>query len=443
MKFRSTVTFVFAGLCVVNALCANEVIEVDTSKTIRSIERNPLGINYNYLRDDDANRLEGAPPLSEVLKELNVKWVRYPGGEKSDHYRFALPPYTEVNPVVKETRNRLYQRHAMGYDLLDFDEFVSAAKEIDAEPVVVVPYDSVMFAQTELEEFKEHAAAWVRYANKLKNYNIRYWEIGNENWHPKSKNPIKDRSRDIREVALAMREVDPSIQIGASGIDRGIIDGTLDFLPYSNYAGMDIEAYREAKDPKFCKVNTKAKAATEEMKIFAVEFNSVQFVRPFQWNHDVSNCIQLFDMIGQLLSEERIEMCALWGTRWMEEEHSGFIWYLVDDRNALTPIGEIYGMWSKNMKPFMVEVTGPEQMRCFAMHDFEGDETSVLIVNQSEEPRDIELKGIESRGRTLLQQTFAGRNPDFNWATVVETDVSDRSSFHLPGTSATVINIKE
>ena len=416
---------------------AAETIVVDTSTIIRSIERNPLGINFNYIQDDDANRPSGVPRLCEVLKDLEVKWVRYPGGEKSDHHRFALPPYEKVNPVVKATRGKMYQRHAFGLDLLDFDEFMRAAREMGAEPIVVVPYDSAEFAQTELKEFIEHAKGWVRYANVVKNYNVRYWEIGNENWHPKSKNPVEKRTREILEIAGAMRAIDPSIKIGSSGVNGD----NLDFVTYSNYALMDFDEYRVAVNPPFSRVREKTQHSCESDKVFAVEFNAVQFVEPKDWNHDVSHCIQLFDMMGQLLSADRIEMCALWGTRWMETEHSGFIWYLVDNKNVLTPIGYIYGMWSKNLKPNMINVSGPGQTRCFATHDPESGDISIMIINQSDESRTIQLEGLTTSEKAITQQTFSGKNPNHNWGSLTETDVTGNTAFILPGISANVINI--
>ena len=126
MKNFYLVTMLMAGL----GAHAAETIQIDTSDVIRTLERNPLGINFNYIRDDDANTPDpNAPRLRDVLKDLNVKWVRYPGGEKSDHHRFALPPYTNVNPIIKNTRDGYYTKWAEGYDLFDFDEFVQAARE--------------------------------------------------------------------------------------------------------------------------------------------------------------------------------------------------------------------------------------------------------------------------------------------------------------------------
>jgi len=427
---------------------AAETIRVDTADVIRTIEKNPLGINFNYIRDDDANTPDpNAPRLRDVLKDMNVKWVRYPGGEKSDHYRFALPPYTHVNPIVKNTRHGEYTKQTEGYDLFDFDEFVQAAREMGAEPVVVVPYDAQEFSNTWLKEFIEHAAGWVRYANVIKKYNIRYWEIGNENWHPKSKNPLEKRSRDVLKIAKAMRKVDPSIKLGSSGVDGEIVGDELDFVTYSNYAGMKIDEYREAVNPVFSKLKKGApnhvNMPLKDKEVIAVEFNAVEFSQPQDWSHDVSHCLQLFDMMGQILSDGRIDCAMIWGTRWMEEDHSGYIWYTIDRNNALTPIGHVYSMWSKNLKPDVVRATGPEQTRCFAMHDPTSGELSVMVVNQSTEEKTVQID-TDRAYKTSRHQIFSGKDSYDNQGALTETtgQVNSRTEFTLPPTSANVITLR-
>ncbi|HEY6126213.1 MAG TPA: hypothetical protein VIV63_16285, partial [Steroidobacteraceae bacterium] len=67
----------------------------------------------------------------------------------------------------------------------------------------------------------EEAAAWVNYANKVKRHNIRYWEIGNENYgtweadnNTRPHDPVTYATR-FKEYWLQMKAVDPTIKIGA------------------------------------------------------------------------------------------------------------------------------------------------------------------------------------------------------------------------------------
>lgn len=62
---------------------AAELISVDTTKVITSLEQRGIGINTNYLMDDDTNRNRAQSTLS-LISQTGAKFLRYPGGEKSD-----------------------------------------------------------------------------------------------------------------------------------------------------------------------------------------------------------------------------------------------------------------------------------------------------------------------------------------------------------------------
>ena len=66
----------------------------------------------------------------------------------------------------------------------------------------------------------ELAAAWVKYANKIKGYGIKYWEIGNENgghWEVGGPMNVYDYTRRYIKYYEAMKAVDPAITIIAQG----------------------------------------------------------------------------------------------------------------------------------------------------------------------------------------------------------------------------------
>jgi alpha-L-arabinofuranosidase len=64
----------------------------------------------------------------------------------------------------------------------------------------------------------ELAAQWVRYCNITNNYNVKYWELGNELYAPYLKN-AEEYAQTVREFATAMKAVDPTIKIGAVVVD--------------------------------------------------------------------------------------------------------------------------------------------------------------------------------------------------------------------------------
>ncbi len=89
------------------------------------------------------------------------------------------------------------------------DEFIAMCRQVNAEPMV----------QVKLVNSKpETAAAMVKYANVDKGYGIKYWSIGNEPslyWGQRNiaHYDTVAFNREWRAFALAMKAVDPSIQL--------------------------------------------------------------------------------------------------------------------------------------------------------------------------------------------------------------------------------------
>jgi hypothetical protein len=112
--------------------------------------------------------------LWPVAQESGITFLRYPGGEWGD--RNALRPY-------------------------HIDQLMTLAEMIGAEPHICVRL---------LDGTPEAAAELVRYANVEKEYNVRYWSIGNEpNLFPDYS--IDQLNADWRAIAEAMEAVDPDI----------------------------------------------------------------------------------------------------------------------------------------------------------------------------------------------------------------------------------------
>jgi alpha-L-arabinofuranosidase len=68
-------------------------IRVDAGSVIADTARHQLGINVNYLTDSDRRRPAGSRSTASALREMGVRWLRYPGGEKSDANLWAVPPF--------------------------------------------------------------------------------------------------------------------------------------------------------------------------------------------------------------------------------------------------------------------------------------------------------------------------------------------------------------
>ncbi|MCG5211830.1 cellulose binding domain-containing protein [Streptosporangium soli] len=143
----------------------------------------------------------GSDETADLLKDGGMKLLRYPGGSYSDIYHWA--DHTAPGGYVAPNT--------------DFDTFMRGVRRTGAQAMVTANYGTGT---------AEEAAAWVRQANVVKRYGIKYWEIGNENygnghygavWEADDhadKSPA-EYARHVVAYADAMKAVDPTIKIGA------------------------------------------------------------------------------------------------------------------------------------------------------------------------------------------------------------------------------------
>lgn len=89
----------------------------------------------------------------------------------------------------------------------DFEGQLRMARETNSEPVVCV----------NMRDSAESAADLVRELNIENDYNIKYWELGNEHYiWGESYNDSKVYAKRVKEYSKAMKAIDPSIKIGAN-----------------------------------------------------------------------------------------------------------------------------------------------------------------------------------------------------------------------------------
>lgn len=166
-----------------------------------------------------------SPSLPARLKAAGITTLRFPGGSYADAYHWKTHSATAgiklwINP------NDTFD-HFMTMDVIPSG----------AQAMITVNYGSNQ-AGTAGGDPAE-AADWVRYANREKGWNIRYWEIGNEiggngyfgtEWeedlHAPYNGDRKDNAalsqtaygKNALQFIRAMKAVDPSIKIGV-GVD--------------------------------------------------------------------------------------------------------------------------------------------------------------------------------------------------------------------------------
>ena len=168
------------------------------------------------------------PDVIERMKELGIRFLRWPGGNFSGeyHWKDGLLPRDRRAPFQSylwlET-----QPHTWGFDFheINTDDFLHLCEEIGAEPFITInptwnsPQDS---------------ADWVEYCNgdettpygalrakngRVKPYNVKCWSLGNEfgYGHMEGTNGPLEYARAVRLHAEKMLEVTPDLRLCSSG----------------------------------------------------------------------------------------------------------------------------------------------------------------------------------------------------------------------------------
>ena len=164
----------------------------------------------------------------ELLKQMNIKLIRWPGGNFAGEYNWAdglLP--CDMRAPLQSWLGIETQPFTMGYDFheIDTDDFIALCREVGAEPFITI---------NPSWNTPEESAAWVEYCNgdvstpfgrlRAKNghpekYNVRLWSLGNEfgYGHMEGENTPEGYARLARANAEKMLAVCPDLTLCSSG----------------------------------------------------------------------------------------------------------------------------------------------------------------------------------------------------------------------------------
>lgn len=164
----------------------------------------------------------------ELMKQLGIKLLRWPGGNFSGeyHWKDGLLPRDQRSPIQSYLGLET-QPHTWGFDFheINTDDFLHLCEEIGAEPFITInptwntPQDS---------------ADWVEYCNgdvstpygalrakngRVEPYNVKCWSLGNEfgYGHMEGANGAGEYAEAVRLHAEAMLAVTPDLRLCSSG----------------------------------------------------------------------------------------------------------------------------------------------------------------------------------------------------------------------------------
>jgi alpha-N-arabinofuranosidase len=186
-----------------------------------------------------ADNLRGfRPDAISVLRQINMGFWRYGG-----NYTSGLIWYHIVGDPDKRPPDFDYAWGAMQPNDLGLDEFMTLCKLINVDPYISVNagFGDSHSAAEEVEYMNGSASTYMG-AKRARNghpepYHVKFWNIGNEPWGSwqLGRTDTKYFMLKHNEFAKAMRAVDPSIILIASG--RFLQDDTLRGDLRAKYAG--------------------------------------------------------------------------------------------------------------------------------------------------------------------------------------------------------------
>jgi alpha-L-arabinofuranosidase len=211
-----------------------------------------------YQEDSSLSDADGfRKDVRGALKELDVPTIRWPGGFFATYYHWldGVGPRDsrpqKLNVPWKQTESNHFGT----------TEFITYCRQLGAEPQIVINC---------LNGTVEEALGWLEYCNlntdthyanlrrrhgHAQPFGVKYWELDNEIWafYPPDGKGATDYANRAYMFAMAMKHVDPSIELTACGLaqpqwDRPMLERlapVIDYVAIHRYVGEKPERYRD------------------------------------------------------------------------------------------------------------------------------------------------------------------------------------------------------
>lgn len=194
----------------------------------------------------DSRKKESVKEVVDLAKDSGMSVARFPGGCGAHHYDWK-------KSIGKDRKFFLY----------GLDEFLRTCEEIGAEPVITVSYfvGDEQDAADLVEYLNTPAGQKYRWADmRAQNghsepYRVKYFEIGNEDWHGDHRKVKKvfpeEYAHKYLKYYVKMKSVDSSVKVGAVFYTEewnkkilGIIRNRIDFGIVHTYPHPDVDRER-------------------------------------------------------------------------------------------------------------------------------------------------------------------------------------------------------
>ena len=256
------------------------------------------------------------------------------------------------------------------------------------------------------------AAEWVKWANHTNDYNVPYWEVGNElngdwelAWLPDGSTMTGEHyAQHFLKFAKAMRAEDPTIKLGGPAcsdlaldfVEALIRDGgnELDFISIHAYpVGVNVKNSRE----KFAAIESMREAARKVhrwIETYQPQRQDKIEIGISEWNIKVNEDRDTAELINGIWSalwigalfEEGIDFANQWdlSTYVREGGHSAF--YIDEKNDRILPKSQYWALWiwGNLMGNQLVKskIRGHKDIHSFVTRSEDG--LQIMLINTSE-----------------------------------------------------------
>ena len=416
LMLRKTEVIVCLMVTLITVYLSTESVAQTISVTIPQANRN---ITANTASGIATNAFKDANINADSIRALSPKYLRWPEGASGDLIHFNKKNPSIFKLGINETSWWLDYMKADKVNLtvapeFDFDSFIALCKEVGAEPIVIIGIWSAYTDSNEKtmtkEEVFEAAKDFITYANVTNKYNVKYWEIGNENDLQGA--DVSTYASIFNELVPQLKSIDPFIKCGAnymSGLTGWkqlipLVKLNADFYVTHSYAWLDYNKYNEWYTHEngwswaFTAADaTKALAANPDASqaLFLTELSSYAPGGTDEASGSISNvtwkCLMNIQMHLEALSLPYTKASIFWNTRWNDQSRICYNAFSPDYH--ITPIGLSLAAFTNhlynNLGSKNASSTG--YVTLWISHNDAKDKMSVFLLNRGSSESKISL----------------------------------------------------
>ncbi len=456
-----------------NGIVDPKLIQFDAASIAKTGISNPGGVVSCWLMDSDIERPRKIS-FADAMKDMGVKYIRFPYGHLADNYLWdadgdwgnTLTP--KVATKSETPGNWDWAVDSLSRDFIkdmDFDEYISICKEVEAEPMVVVNIMSYKYTNgPSYEELKESAVEWVRYANVVKGYNVKRWALGNEVDHHPDVITLSEYKVLYSDFAAAMKAVDPTIMVGPGLLGNWFSSmlkhdpGNIDFICAHNYLYnynwrlQDYEGWKNTTDKMVNNIQSCQSAVNNssipDIEIHATEMNS----RPWSENSDSDDLFRALaygEMLMNAVSLDNVVATYVWNTHgpWSGPDKN-VSYNVLDLDNERGPRGDVIKLINDNISENLIKMEPVQDfLRIYATINDNKDELTIFIINKNDQPNKVVLKPANFNLPTIYGvRSYYGSNPFVKIPVLSDWQQlevgNDQLDVDLPALSMNIIKLK-